>query len=1225
MAKVAPFDFGPPTGRGMRALKDLDQGEALLRAPAPLLVTPRRCRQVLKKWIQRWCPQTTKLEQQQLGSSCGKLSSNLDFSPADFSSTAADNFSSTTSSDVNGTRNTMWVQVRRDSDSVLSACRACGIDEDNDTARLTCLGETLPVLEYDPSDDTVALESRADRQTLWFPLQALQKVHSLDSALQAVSDENALVLAVLAAKKWRSSYIGGAASDVGKDAESTSTTSVFVAKNDKSPLKIICGTNNMMCLLDEAAACPGLTRLIEEMPVATVGLPAEWTCAEIELLRASPRYELAKKQREQVQEARHRCRGALSAFFSTVKMSTERVGGDINCSSGNIADESILDCLCGENFDEFLWAWTRVASRHRTRMAFRTAVPEIEGKTLMIPGGFDIFNHSVAVTPGCSTREAIVGGALIEKEATTLSSEGTLKSLESTPSTTGDESDVEDGEKGTREVQVIAHQVDGETSKFISRTREPDYEIRLLCQQPGGVKEGKEVFISYGAKSNHELLLGYGFTIPDNAAHDFFEVLLDLQKFHLAKEGLAVPPAGGEVRVELAMRFLQRGAESELLEYQSVPPTMYADEDDGLHPPNRCPRVVAKIKRRSYINAKSDGENIKDSTLLNKCAMPREFLALARLEQLSDAELLTLSRTSSYPLHEALLFSDLSTTTSAPMKSNTDNFALLRAELKATRGFADHFRATLKRYEDSDIKHVGAPTSQQHEGRSVDPIRQQIAATLLNSEKEILEDSLRECEDAFRAVLRTALPSMVAAIARKREDFMQIESGGPRSLLAEERSKLEESRAKVARMRSDTSQLFSILLTSTNETDSCSASSTRTSSYPSSSVLTTNRCWSSVCDLLFRAAYGLEHLQEESLQTHVDAIFPKIPDSGAAQIEVEKNFIFSDYTKLHLEKTSFWGRWLFAQALACDGLLSQSDMSTMCMEAIDIRKKHAWSILPYEPELFDKLLFSTLTRERPSSQEEHDYQYVPMIELGAGRGLWAQTLHQRFHKGGSTTSGNNASNMIRAFDLGAWDAKFAAKNQAGEPTTTTLQMDDDKPEQHIHREESSDDHRSEKASPLVIEVGGPDVLDGLFLDKNTHEGENAGLMIQDEQRGPKTLALMWPDYEAKGTFGLECVRRWEGEFLFLVGEWGSCPGGKERTLTFSSHTQSPPSYGYSCNGYLRLFPQYPRGQSFSVEFQDLVERDFDIIHSFELPHWPLARDVARIWKRRPQKSSSRRH
>jgi len=81
---------------------------------------------------------------------------------------------------------------------------------------------------------------------------------------------------------------------------------------------------------------------------------------------------------------------------------------------------------------------------------------------------------------------------------------------------------------------------------------------------------------------------------------------------------------------------------------------------------------------------------------------------------------------------------------------------------------------------------------------------------------------------------------------------------------------------------------------------------------------------------------------------------------------------------------------------------------------------------------------------------------------------------------------------------------------------------------------------------------------------------------------------MWPDYQGAGTFGVECLKMYTGKTLVLAGEWSG------RTF-----------------GLVQ-----PWGQSFSKEFQDIVERDFEQVYVQSLPRWPLFLDVLMVWQRR---------
>ncbi|CAE7522314.1 LSMT-L [Symbiodinium necroappetens] len=159
---------------------------------------------------------------------------------------------------------------------------------------------------------------------------------------------------------------------------------------------------------------------------------------------------------------------------------------------------------------------------------------------------------------------------------------------------------------------------------------------------------------------------------------------------------------------------------------------------------------------------------------------------------------------------------------------------------------------------------------------------------------------------------------------------------------------------------------------------------------------------------------------------------------------------------------------------------------------------------------------------------------APLLEVGAGKGYWASLLRER-------------SVDILAFDS-APDPRF---NPEG-------------PEAVL--EETSKSTRY------------CEVLEG-------------GVEVVQEHQAGRTLVLMWPDWLGLGTYGLECLKAYEGKELILVGEW--------RTSTFGSYAPSISQHG----------------QSFSLEFQKKVESDFCLVERIELPRWPLFLDCLQIFRR----------
>jgi len=97
------------------------------------------------------------------------------------------------------------------------------------------------------------------------------------------------------------------------------------------------------------------------------------------------------------------------------------------------------------------------------------------------------------------------------------------------------------------------------------------------------------------------------------------------------------------------------------------------------------------------------------------------------------------------------------------------------------------------------------------------------------------------------------------------------------------------------------------------------------------------------------------------------------------------------FLQAFMQKLALWGRFLAAQFLAC-GAFGLSDMNAMQMEALGLRQQVAWSV-PTEDAL--------------TAIGKH----APLVELGAGTGLWSQLL---IDKGIDIVS----------FGLEEWDSKY---------------------------------------------------------------------------------------------------------------------------------------------------------------------------------------------------------
>eukprot|EP00927_Polykrikos_kofoidii_P032456 TRINITY_DN27644_c0_g1_i1.p1 TRINITY_DN27644_c0_g1~~TRINITY_DN27644_c0_g1_i1.p1 ORF type:complete len:1042 (-),score=169.43 TRINITY_DN27644_c0_g1_i1:214-3171(-) len=334
MSAVAPWDFGPPTGRGMRATRDIRKGDIYLRLPISQLVTPRRCRELLFRWMNISMSK----------SKCGGGETPMKQSLSSLQEITV-GFS---------------VLISDDADEVFAACRAAGIDADNDSARRDLLGVVTVVVSLDDSDDTVEVRRPADPDgdTVWFAVKALARP-PLKAALSALPDETVLVTAIVAGRRWREQYEG----DV------TKTEAAAAAERD---------------------CCPGFPTLLPELP-DEVGNVCEWSDEELCGFQGSLHAGVARRSRSEVVRCHEMVRGVIL--------------GAVGIELG--PGEDPLAAPWGTLHD-FAWAWPRVASRHRASSTFVRGLGCDEGKSLMAPGGPDLMNHSIHIR-GTPTLESADG------------------------------------------------------------------------------------------------------------------------------------------------------------------------------------------------------------------------------------------------------------------------------------------------------------------------------------------------------------------------------------------------------------------------------------------------------------------------------------------------------------------------------------------------------------------------------------------------------------------------------------------------------------------------------------------------------------------------------------------------------------------------------------------------------------------------------------------------
>ena len=76
-----------------------------------------------------------------------------------------------------------------------------------------------------------------------------------------------------------------------------------------------------------------------------------------------------------------------------------------------------------------------------------------------------------------------------------------------------------------------------------------------------------------------------------------------------------------------------------------------------------------------------------------------------------------------------------------------------------------------------------------------------------------------------------------------------------------------------------------------------------------------------------------------------------------------------------------------------------------------------------------------------------------------------------------------------------------------------------------------------KYNAAVAAPGGRKEAEALRLEREKGPVEALGPEAAEEAAAQgRALLLAWPDYEGKGTFGLDTVRRFSGNVLILQGE-----------------------------------------------------------------------------------------
>merc|ERR1711920_714207 len=102
------------------------------------------------------------------------------------------------------------------------------------------------------------------------------------------------------------------------------------------------------------------------------------------------------------------------------------------------------------------------------------------------------------------------------------------------------------------------------------------------------------------------------------------------------------------------------------------------------------------------------------------------------------------------------------------------------------------------------------------------------------------------------------------------------------------------------------------------------------------------------------------------------------------------------------------------------------------------------------------------------------------------------------------------------------------------------------------------------------------------------------------------LVLMWPDYQAEGTFGLECVKKYVETIKRIVAGWSGNKAASFKLILVGEWSSG--------------------GQSFAPACQDFVSQHFAHTQSLGteemiLPRWPLFADTVQVFEWRNDLSS----
>ena len=185
-------------------------------------------------------------------------------------------------------------------------------------------------------------------------------------------------------------------------------------------------------------------------------------------------------------------------------------------------------------------------------------------------------------------------------------------------------------------------------------------------------------------------------------------------------------------------------------------------------------------------------------------------------------------------------------------------------------------------------------------------------------------------------------------------------------------------------------------------------------------------------------------------------------------------------------KIKQWGAWILAQWATC-GILDITDLNSIGAEAAALKRRHACSI--------------------PNSIALDFLADIgPLVEIGAGGGLWARRLAER-------------DVDIVAYDTPTFDEDY----QDGGAV-------------HIH------------ASKLT--------------EVNWFDGMKRGDPSRASEHADRALLLSWPDISGEGDYALTALQSYTGDTVVTIGEWRDhtfgdyAPGATVSGMSFSADFQA---------------------------------------------------------------------